>query len=97
MEKKLKWQCVMVGAVIFMISGFLLSLWALDTGYTQMVYIGLAIIGIVCVSWWFWVMIVIKTIMNSTEKTSSSILSIRDELLKVKDIVRSVITGKKDK
>ena len=97
MEKKLKWQVVMIGAVLFMIAGFFLSLWALDTGYTQMVYIGLAIIALVCVSWWFWVMIVIKTIMNTTERTSTNITTIRDDIGKLKTIVRSILSTKKDK
>lgn len=97
MEKKLKWQCVMVGAVLFMVSGFTLSLWALDTGYTSMVYIGLAIIATVCVSWWFWVMIVIKTIMGTTERTSTNIGTIKDEIGKIKSIVKSIVTREKDK
>jgi len=97
METKLKWQCVMIGAVIFMISGFALSLWALDTGYTQMVYIGLFIISIVCVSWWFWVMIVIKTIMITSDKTTDSVIHIKDELGTIRSIVKSMITRSRDK
>ena len=87
----------MVGAVLFMVSGFTLSLWALDTGYTSMVYIGLAIIATVCVSWWFWVMIVIKTIMTTSDKTTDGMIHIKNELGTIKSIIRSVITRSRDK
>ena len=97
MEKKLKWQLVMIGAVLFMIAGFILSLWALDTGYTQLVYIGLMIIATVCVSWWFWVMIVIKTIMTTSDKTTDGMEHIKNELGIIRTIVKSMITRSRDK
>lgn len=87
----------MIGAVLFMLAGFALSLWALNTGYTQMVYIGLFIISVVCVSWWFWVMIVIKTIMTTSDKTTDGMTHIKNELGAIKSIIRSVITRSRDK
>ena len=95
MEKKLKWQVVMIGAVLFMIAGFALSLWAIDTGYTDLIYIGLFIIATVCVSWWLWVMIVIKTLLTNTTKTTKNLNGIKEDLGKVKSIIKSIVTAAK--
>lgn len=85
----------MVGAVLFMIAGFILSLWAIDTGYTNLVYIGLFIIGIVCVSWWLWVMIVIRTLLTNTTRTNKNLHSIKEDLGKVRSIIKSIVTAAK--
>lgn len=95
MEKNLQWKCVMIGAVLFMIAGFVLSLWAIDTGYTDLIYIGLFIIATVCVSWWLWVMIVIKTLLTNTTKTTKNLNGIREDLGKVKSIIKSIVTAAK--
>lgn len=95
MEKNLQWKCVMIGAVLFMIAGFALSLWAIDTGYTDLIYIGLFIIATVCVSWWIWVMIVIKTLLTNTTKTTKNLNGIREDLGKVKSIIKSIVTAVK--
>ena len=95
MEKNLQWKCVMIGAVLFMIAGFALSLWAIDTGYTDLIYIGLFIIATVCVSWWLWVMIVIKTLLTNTTKTTKNLNGIREDLGKVKSIIKSIVTAAK--
>ena len=95
MEKNLQWKCVMIGAVLFMIAGFALSLWAIDTGYTNLIYIGLFIIATVCVSWWLWVMIVIKTLLTNTTKTTKNLNGIREDLSKVKSIIKSIVTAAK--
>lgn len=85
----------MIGAVLFMIAGFALSLWAIDTGYTDLIYIGLFIIATVCVSWWLWVMIVIKTLLTNTTKTTKNLNGIREDLGKVKSIIKSIVTAAK--
>lgn len=95
MEKNLQWKCVMIGAVLFMIAGFALSLWAIDTGYTDLIYIGLFIIATVCVSWWLWVMIVIKTLLTNTTKTTKNLNGIKEDLGKVKSIIKSIVTAAK--
>ena len=95
MEKNLHWKCVMVGAVLFMIAGFALSLWAIDTGYTDLIYIGLFIIATVCVSWWLWVMIVIRTLLTNTTKTTKNLHGIKEDLGKVKSIIKSIVTASK--
>ena len=95
MEKNLQWKCVMIGAVLFMIAGFALSLWAIDTGYTDLIYIGLFIIATVCVSWWLWVMIVIKTLLTNTTKTTKNLNGIKEDLSKVKSIIKSIVTAAK--
>ena len=95
MEKNLQWKCVMIGAVLFMIAGFALSLWAIDTGYTDLIYIGLFIIATVCVSWWVWVMIVIRTLLTNTTKTTKNLHGIKEDLGKVKSIIKSIVTASK--
>ena len=85
----------MIGAVLFMIAGFALSLWAIDTGYTDLIYIGLFIIATVCVSWWLWVMIVIKTLLTNTTKTTKNLHGIKEDLSKVKSIIKSIVTAAK--
>ena len=73
--------------VIFMLFGLGLSLWAVSFENYGAAFAGLIIIAVVCVSWWFWVMYVIKTMINHTDRTLHGIKDIRLDLQQVKALL----------
>lgn len=89
--KQLHWKEVMVGAVSILLTGFGLALWATHHQNPTLAFTGIIIMGTVCISWWFWVMIVIKTMIDYNERTLTSMDDLCTRLTEIKDIVRAEI------
>ena len=94
--KKINWQLVMFVAVIAMLVGLCISFLGLEKNQEDLVFVGLAIIAVVCVSWWFWVMFVIKTMLRINDKTTTGILDIKTKLGELKTIIQEVTSRKKE-
>ena len=90
---KTHWKTVMFVAVIGMLLGLTISIWGIGQNNTQAAWIGLITIGAVCISWWFWVMFVIRTMVECTEKTSSSLTEIKLGIQEVRGLVRELDSG----
>lgn len=86
--KKLHWQEVMILAITLMMAGLGISLWAVAQHSDFYMIVGIAIIGVVCVSWWFWVMFVIKTLIDFYSKTDVGLLEIKYGLKDVRALIR---------
>ncbi len=95
--KKINWHIVMFAAVILMLTGFCVSLLGLDQDQHNLVIVGLGIIAVVCVSWWFWVMFVIKTMIKGTDKTTSGLHDIKTKLGELKALVQVLNSNKDNK
>jgi uncharacterized membrane protein len=87
---KIHWKTVMFVAVIGMLLGLAVSMWGIGHDNAQAAWIGLITIGAVCVSWWFWVMFVIRTMIECTEKTQQGLGDIKNGITEVKRIVRDL-------
>lgn len=88
MGKIIHWKAVMFFAVIVMLFGLCIAVTGVMEHNDWQAYAGLATIGFVCASWWFWVMFVIRTIIHNTEKTSTGLHEIKHELGEVKKLLR---------
>ena len=75
-------------AVTMMISGFAVSAYGLAVDNHQTVLAGLVAITAVCVSWWFWVMFVIRSMIDNTERTLVNIEAVRQDLTMVKTLIK---------
>jgi len=93
--KKINWQIVMFVAVVSMLLGLGVSLLGLDKDQNNLVLIGLGIIAVVCVSWWFWVMFVIKTMISANDKTTTGLLDIKTKLGELKALVQGLNSNKR--
>ena len=70
--------------VIIMLIGVAISFYGLEKHSTEAVWIGLVTIIIICASWWLWVMFVIRTIIESNNRTHLGIKEIKDKISEVK-------------
>lgn len=87
---KIHWKTVMFVAVIGMLLGLAVSMWGIEHDNAKAAWIGLITIGAVCVSWWFWVMFVIKTMVTCTEQTTQGLTEIKVGIREVRTIVREL-------
>jgi hypothetical protein len=87
---KIHWKIVMLVAVIAMLTGLSMAVWGLGFDNIKATWIGLVIIAAVCVSWWFWVMFVIRTMMNCTEQTQRGLNEIKYDIREVRGMVRDL-------
>ena len=77
-------------AIVGMLLGLAVSLWGIGHDNIKAAWIGLITVGAVCVSWWFWVMFVIRTMIECTERTQQSLGDIKTGISEVRSIVRDL-------
>jgi len=82
--KNVFWKIVVLFSVIIMISGFAVSLHGIHHQDYDIIYIGMVIIGITCISWWIWVMSVIKAMWDFTQNTVNKVQEIRQGVNEVR-------------
>jgi hypothetical protein len=85
--KNINWFFVMFAAIIAMIIGFVISLYGLDQDNHNTVIVGFVTVAAVCVSWWFWVMFVIRTMIRCTDKTTAGIQELKTGIHEVKTLL----------
>lgn len=93
--RKLHWQEVMILAITLMMAGLGISLWAVSHHSDFYMIVGIGIIGVVCISWWFWVMFVIKTLIDFYSKTDVGLLEIKHGLKDVRVLIREYESTRK--
>jgi hypothetical protein len=91
--KKLHWKEVMIGAISILLTGFGIALWATHHQNPTLAFTGIIIMGTVCISWWFWVMVVIKTMIDYNERTLTSMTDLCTTLSEIKQLVKDEING----
>ena len=87
---KIHWKTVMFVAIVGMLLGLAVSIWGVGQENLQATWIGLVIIMAVCVSWWFWVMFIIRTMIDCTEKTQRGLGEIKTGISEVRSMVRDL-------
>ena len=95
--KKLNWQFVMFVTVIVMLTGLCVSLLGIDRDQHGLVLTGLGITSVVCVSWWFWVMFVIRTMLSATDRTTNKLNEIKTKIGELRELLQGLTSSKKDK
>lgn len=86
--KKEHWRLVMIFALLLMFVGASISVWGIENHSDRLTLIGLATIITVCVSWWFWVMFVIRSIIKNTETTCARLTEIMNGISEVKSLLK---------
>jgi len=86
--KNTHWKAVMFLALSLMAVGGGVSLWGIQQHIQSIAVTGLIIIATVCVSWWFWVMFIIRTMMALNERTVTSLGDIQHDLITVKVLLK---------
>ena len=77
-------------AVIGMLLGLAISIWGIGHENIKAAWIGLVLITAVCVSWWFWVMFIIRTMIECTEKTQRGLGEIKYDLREVRGMIQEL-------
>jgi len=80
-------------AVIGMLLALSISIWGIGHENIKAVWIGLVVIAAVCVSWWFWVMFVIRMMMDQTAKTLQGLGEIKYDIREVRNMVKDLDSG----
>ena len=75
-------------ALIVMFAGLGISIWGISTDHNLTIWLGISAIAVCCVSWWCWVMFVIKTMIECTDKTTRGLGEIKYDLREIRGIVK---------
>jgi len=86
--KKIHWKIVMLFAIFCLLAGFGISVWGYIAHSTGIVISGLITIIVVCASWWFWVMFVIRTMIKCTEQTTTDLNDIKIGIKEVRRLIQ---------
>ena len=92
---KIHWKKILFVAVIGMLLGLAVSVWGIGHDNTKAAWIGLILIAAVCVSWWACVMLMIRTIIDCSEKTQRGLGEIKYDLREVRIMIRDLDSGDK--
>lgn len=87
---KIHWKTVMFVAVIGMLIGLAISIWGIGHDNIKAAWIGLILITAVCVSWWFCVMFIIRTMVECSEKTQRGLGEIKHDLREVRTMIKDL-------
>ena len=77
-------------AIVGMLLGLAVSIWGIGHENLEATWIGLVMIVAVCVSWWFWVMFIIRTMIEQTDRTQQSLGDIKTGIREVRHMVRDL-------
>jgi len=87
----------MFAAIIFMLSGFGISVYGLGVQSYETALAGVITIGTVCVSWWFWVMFIIKSMIANADRTISNVADIKADIKEVKSLIEQDIISNRQR
>ena len=79
----------MFAAVIFMLTGITVVACGIYLHNQITAWTGFVMIVSTCISWWFWVMFVIREMINHTDRTVKGINHIRQDIQEVRNIIES--------
>jgi hypothetical protein len=81
----------MFAAIILMLSGFGVSVYGLGVQSYDTALAGVITIGTVCVSWWFWVMFIIRSMITNADRTIANVADIRKDIQEVRSLIEQDI------
>jgi 4-amino-4-deoxy-L-arabinose transferase-like glycosyltransferase len=77
-------------AIVGMLLGLAVSVWGIEHDDIKAAWLGLVMIVAVCVSWWFWVMFIIRTMIECSERTQTGLGDIKSGIREVRIMVRDL-------
>jgi hypothetical protein len=94
--KNICWKSMMVVSIFAMIAGFVLSMIGVYHNNYLFAYGGISLIIMTCISWWIWVMIVIKSMWDYTHSTVTNVQEIQQDISGVRQILQILKKNKKE-
>lgn len=70
-----------------MITGLCLSLYGIANDFLNATWLGIVTISAVCVSWWCWVMFIIRHMISTSERADRNLKDIKDGLSELKSLI----------
>jgi hypothetical protein len=95
--KNVNWKCVMFAAIILMLSGFGVSVYGLGVQSYNTALAGVITIGTVCVSWWFWVMFIIRSMITNADRTIANVADIKADIREVRSLIEQDIISNRQR
>ena len=95
-NQKQQWTVMMTLSILLMVGGFMVAIVGIMMNNAVFSYFGLIMMAWVCVSWWFWVMFVIKDMFTKVDKAAHSIGEVKEEIGVVKRLI-TLLIGSNDK
>lgn len=87
----------MILALVLMFGGFGAAVWGHIAHNVRVLVAGFVTILVVCASWWFWVMFVIRTMIKYSIKTTDNLGDIKVGIREVKHLLAEYEKAKIDK
>jgi membrane-bound ClpP family serine protease len=76
--------------IMSMISGISFSASGLVYDEKILIMVGISVMAFTAVTWWFWVMFLIKTLMRFTENTKSNTVIIKDHIKTIRHLIKKL-------
>lgn len=81
---------VMFTSMIVMVVGFILSLLGIHTNNHAFSYLGIGMMTVTSITWWFWVMFIIKDMFERVERTGDRIVEVKQELGVIRTLIKNL-------
>lgn len=81
---------VMFTSMIVMVAGFILSLFGIHINNHAFSYLGIGMMTVTSVTWWFWVMFIIKDMFERVERTGDKIVEVKQELGVIRALIKNL-------
>lgn len=81
---------VMFTSMIVMVAGFILSLFGIHINNHAFSYLGIGMMTVTSVTWWFWVMFIIKDMFERVERTGDRIVEVKQELGVIRALIKNL-------
>ena len=88
-KKNGHWNMVMFTSMIVMVAGFILSLFGIHINNHAFSYLGIGMMTVTSVTWWFWVMFIIKDMFERVERTGDRIVEVKQELGVIRALIKN--------
>ena len=80
----------MFTSIILMVAGFAIALAGVYTNDHAFSYVGIGMMVITSVTWWFWVMFVVKDMFERVENAGDRMQEVKEELGLIRALIKSL-------
>jgi len=92
-----KINIIMFASILVLMGGFFTALIGVVNDMHWVSYFGMGLMVATCVTWWFWVMVEIRSMLENLENTSKGLVEVKRELRTVMEVLRELFSRKEDK
>lgn len=89
-KKNGHWNKVMFTSMIVMVVGFIMALSGIYINDHAFSYVGIGMMTVTSITWWFWVMFIIKDMFERVERTGDRIVEVKQELGVIRALIKNL-------